>query len=139
MTTNTVTIDVPNRLYRQLTRVAEQTQQDIAKVLLTLAETMFTVEAVNRNLPSHIADELMAMQWFSDIALWKASQPTLSEKQQLELSELTHQQANRPLTQTEQTRLTELLAEYDWSVLRRAQALALLSLRGHNIPDLNSP
>jgi hypothetical protein len=31
-----------------------------------------------------------------------------------------------------------LLVEYDRSVLRRAQAFALLSLRGHSLPDFNA-
>lgn len=139
MTTNSLTINIPNRLYHRLTRVAEQTQRDVADVLLTSVEAMFMVEAENLELPLHIADDLTAMQWFSDAALWEATQPTLSESQQTELQELTRQQATGSLTQTEQIRLNELLAEYDWSVLRRAQALALLSLRGHDIPDLNSP
>jgi hypothetical protein len=88
-------------------------------------------------LPSDLADELAVMRLFSDEALWKATEPTLSPEQQAHLSELTRQQNKRTLTEAEQDKLEALLAEYDRSVLRQAQALALLSLRGHPLPDLN--
>ena len=139
MTTNTVMVAVPQRLYQRLETIAHQTRREVSEILLTSAKAMLTVEAVNDNLPPHIADKLTAMQWFSDAALWKATHPTLSEQQQTELSELTHRQSSHPLTSVEQTRLTDLLAEYDWSVLQRAHAFALLSLRGHQIPDVNMP
>lgn len=138
MTTNSVTITVPNRLYQRLARVAEETERDVSDVLLASAEAMLTVEAANEALPANIVDELTAMQWFSDTALWEATHPTLSEQQQATLSKLSRQQAERPLNEVEQTQMTQLLAEYDRSVLRRAQALALLSLRGHHLADLNA-
>ena len=88
-------------------------------------------------LPSEIADELAAMRLFSDKALWQASEALLSLVQQGRLSELTQKQGTSDLTTAEQDELSQLLTAYDRSVVRRAQAFALLSMRSHTIPDLN--
>ena len=137
MGANTVTITIPERLYRRLQVVADTTNRAIGDILIESAEAMLPVAEADATLPTEVADELAAMRLFSDEVLWKAAELTLSLEQQARLSELIRRQGERALTSTEENELKILMAEYDRSILRRAQALALLSVRGHAIPDLN--
>lgn len=139
MSDNTVTLTIPDRLYRRLRLIAETTHRPIADILLESAAAMLPLAEADTDLPTPIADELTAMRVLSDAALWQATEPTLTAEQQTRLSDLSRQRVERSLSPAEETELHQLLAEYDRSVLRRAQALALLSLRGHTIPDLNVP
>ncbi|MFN8458651.1 MAG: hypothetical protein U0401_29025 [Anaerolineae bacterium] len=137
MSVNTVTVTIPERLYRRLASVAASTNRAVSEVLIASAEAALTIESADTSLPPEMADELTAMRLFSDEALWSAMEPILSAPQQARLTQLTREQSVRSLTGAEQDELNSLLAEYDYSVLRRAQAMALLSLRGHKLPDLN--
>lgn len=138
MGANIVTVKIPERLYRRLRTIAQGTNRAIAEVLIASAEAMLPLDSAETDLPPEVADELAAMRLFSDQALWNATQPSLSSKQQARLSKLSQQQLEGSLSSSEQEELNRLLAEYDRSVLRRAQAFALLSLRGHKLPDLNA-
>lgn len=137
MSVNTITLTIPDRLYNRLNTLAKNTNQAISEVLLATVESTLMVNSQNTHLPPDVADKLTAMNFFSDQALWEATEPTLSTKQQTQFKHLTQKQATQPLNNAEQHKLNTLLAEYDWSILQRAQAFALLSLRGHTIPDLN--
>jgi hypothetical protein len=140
MTHNTsVTVSIPDRLYRRLESIARATHREVADVLIASVEATLPINSADADLPAEVADELAAMRLFSDEALWVATKPTLSASQQAQLNKLTEAQGTRDLTASEQDELEKLLAEYDRSILRRAQALALLSLRGHDLPDLNDP
>jgi hypothetical protein len=137
MSANTITVTIPDRLYRRLQVVASHTNRPISDILIDSATTLLPVAEADVTLPTELADELAAMRLFSDEALWKATEPTLSPKQQLRLTELTRQQGARTLSPVAQQELNNLLAKYDRSVLLRAQALSLLAIRGHAVPDLN--
>ncbi len=139
MSLNKVTVTLSDRLYRRLQAMATENNQNIADILVAGAEAMFLLEEDEAQLPADVADELAAMRYYSDEALWQATQPHLSPTQQTRLEELTHRQGVESLTEAEQKELDMLLADYDRSVLYRAQAFALLTLRGHTIPDLNDP
>jgi len=91
------------------------------------------------NLPPDLADELAVMHLFSDDALWAAVQPSLSPAEQHRLRQLNHLAGERPLTQAEASEQAVLLRAYHRSVLRRAQALAILGQRGHPVPREDLP
>jgi predicted DNA-binding protein len=137
MTDHTVTVTLPDHLYQRLHLLAQRTNREIPEVLLASLEATLAGAKADTALPSEVADELAAMWQFSDQDLWAVIEMTLSPEQETRLNALTTTQGERALTSAEQAELTTLLAEYDRAVLRRAQALALLSLRGHSIPDLN--
>ncbi len=67
------------------------------------------------------------------VTLWAAAQPTLSPAQRLRLEQLNHIAGERELTRAESAEQAALLEAYDYSVLHRAQALAILAQRGHRI------
>ena len=139
MSVNRITVTLPDHLYRRLQSLANKTNQEIETMLIASAEAMLGIDDQDSSLPPEVADQLAAMRLFSDERLWQAAKSRLSADQQAQLDLLTQKQAESPLTDSEQNTLNQLLAEYDRSVLFRAQALALLALRGHQIPDLNMP
>ena len=64
-----------------------------------------------------------------------AKEPTLSPYELRRMEQLSDLADGRDLTAREEAERRDLLSAYDRSVLRRAQTLALLKQRGH---DLNS-
>ncbi len=69
------------------------------------------------------------------MALRAASRPTFTVEQQRKLQALNDLEDERPLTEDEQAERAGLLAEYERSMLRRAQAFAVLAQRGYSVPD----
>jgi predicted transcriptional regulator len=126
----TVSIELPEPIFRRLQHIAEVTHRSVEDVLATIVNAALpqTVGA-----PAEVADELAAMTLFSDAALWTAAKTTFGAEDQHRLDELTQDGAARPLTEVQAAELTELIDAYDRAVLRRAKALALLAQRGYNI------
>jgi hypothetical protein len=91
------------------------------------------------DLPSAIADELAAMHLFSDEALWMAATPSFSRSEEQRLAQLNATAGERDLTPVENAEQQTLIAAYRRSVLRRAQALAILAQRGHRLPITVAP
>ena len=132
MTASTIPIQVPEPLYRRLERAAALTHRSVAEVL---ASTIAVALPPMSDLPEALADELAGMIWLSDEALRAATQPTFTREQRKRLNELNNLEDERQLTEAEQSERAALLAEYERSVLRRAQAFAVLAQRGHSTPD----
>lgn len=135
MDTMTLTFSVPERLYHRLQTVAYKTKRTLSEVLIASAET--ALAHTETSLPPQIANELASMPADNTQQLWAATHPTLSQAELNRFETLSAQQKKRTLSTNEQEELNALLAEYERSVLRRAQALVLLQLRGEVIPDLN--
>jgi hypothetical protein len=131
MTTQTVAVQVPERIYRKLKRAADVTYRPVEEILAT---TLNAALPEPPGLPPELADELASMHLFSDDALWAAAAPSFPLTEQRRLSQLNHIAGQRPLRKAEKAEQTQLLAAYHRSVLRRAQALAILTQRGHAIP-----
>lgn len=125
-----VAIYVPELAYRKLQRAAELTYRSIDEILLGAIET--TLPSLP-NAPVELAEELAALHLFSDEALWAATAPSMSAAEQMRLAQLNQSAAERPLTAAETAEQANLLAAYHRSVLRRAQALAILAQRGHPV------
>lgn len=134
MLEQTITVTLPELLVHRLQRAAALTYRTVDDVLASVVDT--TLQAPP-DLPPDLANEIAAMTLFTDDALWSASESSLSPAQQRRLRQLTQRSKERRLTQAESTELDYLLEQYDIAVLRRAHALALLSQRGHQLPDQN--
>jgi hypothetical protein len=131
-----VKIGVPVPLYDRLKRAAELTHRSVEDVL---ASTVNAALPPDPALPADLADNLAALALFSDDALWAAAESSLSPAQQRRLEQLSTVADSRSLTPAESSELSQLLEQYDRSVLRRAKALAVLAQRGYQIPDLADP
>ncbi len=126
-----VTTQISEPLYRRLEGAARIAKRPVEEILsLTLAIALPPHPALSEAL----AGELAAMIWMSDRSLWAATKSTFSTDEQERLATLNDLNDERTLTGQEEAECTDLLAAYDRTVLRRAQAFAILSRRGHPIP-----
>lgn len=133
MADQTLTITLPEAAVRRLRRAAELTYRSVDEVVAT---TINAALPALPNLPTDLADELAAMHLLSDAALWAAAQPSLAPTEQYRLQQLNDVAGERALTQAEADEQAALLLAYHRSILRRAQAFAILAQRGHTIqPD----
>lgn len=139
MSTATKPVRLPEPIFRKLQRAADLTYRSVEEIAATSLEAVLLSPA---DLPTEIADELGALHLFSDEALWAAAEPSLSPCEERRLNQLNRAAGEQELTPAELAEQQTLIAAYHRSVLRRAQALAILSQRGHRIPlaaDLKAP
>jgi len=130
MLEQTITVKLPPLVIDKLKRAAELTYRSVDEVL---ASTIAVTLIAPPGLPDDLAGELAAMRLLSDQALQAAAHPSLSPAEQYRLRQLNHAAGERALTQAEAAEQTALLTAYHRSVLRRAQALAILAERGYPI------
>lgn len=130
MSTATVSIQLPDTLFRKLKRAADLTHRPVEEIVATSLEATLPTTS---GLPAEVADELAAMQVFSDVALRAAVEPSLSRAEQRRLAQLNAAAGERVLTTAEQSEQHALISAYNRSVLRRAKAMAILAQRGHDV------
>jgi hypothetical protein len=132
MTTEAVTIQLPEPIFRKLQQAANLTHRSVEDLLVA---TVNAALPELPDLPDDLANELAAMQLLSDDALWAATEPSMSATEQRRLSQLNHTAGERSLTKAEVDEQAQLLTAYYRSILRRAKAFAILAQRGHPIPS----
>jgi hypothetical protein len=132
MLQQTLTVNLPESTVRKLKRAAELTYRSVDDVLNA---TINVALSAPPDVPDDLADELAAMNTFSDEALLAATSSSASLAQQRRLSQLSHAGGSRSLTPAEVTEMAQLLEAHDQAVLRRAKALSILALRGYRVPD----
>ena len=125
-----VSIEVPEPVYRRLQHIAETTHRSVEDVLVSTVNVALPAAP---DLPDDVSNELAAMSMFSDDALWAAVESALSAAERTRLGQLNDMADDRPLTAAERHELDGLLSRYDYAVLRRARALALLTHRGYDV------
>lgn len=130
--TKTVSIEMPDDVFQKLQRAASLTQRTVDDVIVTMVNTTFAAPA---DLPPQIANELAIMRQMKDEALWQALSPSITAQEQQRLQELNAVSEQRSLSPDELEEQQVLLEAHHYSVLRRAQAIAILTLRGHTISD----
>jgi hypothetical protein len=133
---STVSVQVPEPIYRRLQRISQATYRPIEDVLAT---TVSVALPASLDLAPELADDLAAMSMFSDEALWAATESSLSPSQRRRLNQLSHAGGLRSLSAAESAELTHLVDLYDRAVLRRARALAILAHRGFAVANQESP
>lgn len=132
MTTQEVTLELPEPIYDQLRRAAEKTQRPINDLLL---------EAVIAAAPSldapagPLRSALAQLAYLNDAALWQAARSTMLPAQRERLEALHDKQQREGLSAEEQQEERTLLELYRETVLVRAQAAVLLKQRGYDISD----
>ncbi|MBI3362829.1 MAG: hypothetical protein HY023_17140 [Chloroflexi bacterium] len=131
MTVATVPIQLPEPLFQRLKRAADLTHRSVEEIAATSIEAALPPAT---DLPPDIANELAAMQLFSDEALWAATEPSLAPTDERRLKQLNAAAGERDLTPAEDAEQQRLIDVYRRSVLRRAKAFAILAQRGHRVP-----
>jgi hypothetical protein len=132
MTTQEITLELPEPVYDQLRRAAEQTQRPINDLLLeaviTAASSLDVPTGPLRSALAHLA-------YLNDAALWQAARATLSPAQRERLEALHDQQQRTGLNAEERQEEQALLELYRETALVRAHAAVLLKQRGYDVGD----
>ncbi len=131
MTTQTVTLELSEALYRAARRVAEAARQPLEVVLqASIAQALPPLDDV----PPEEAAELAAMALLDDAALWQEARMTLGADEQAKLQDLLDRQGAGELSSAEEPHLQSLLAAYGRLMVRKAHAWLLLARRGYQVP-----
>ncbi len=133
MTSQVVTLDLPEPIYQRLRERAAQMQRSIEA---EAREAL--VSAVSDALPDDLEAAIAPMTLLSDAELWQAGRTRLSEAASSQLEELHFKQQSEGLSATEAATEAALLNQYKRVMLIRAQAAALLTQRGHDVSVLLS-
>lgn len=131
MAVATIPVPLPEPLYRRLENAAAVAHRTIDDLL---AQTLTVALPPAPDLPETLANELAEMIWLTDDALWSATVPSFMPDQQNRLVILNGVEDERALTPAEKAEQAKLLSAYERSLLRRAQAFAILARRGYRIP-----
>jgi hypothetical protein len=127
----TLTVRLPASVVAKLRRAAALTYRSVDDIV---AATVDAALVEPPSTPADVAAEFAAMHLLSDQALFAAAQPSLSPAKLSRLRQLNYAAGERALTEAEAAEQAALLEDYQFSVLHRAQALAILAQRGHEIP-----
>jgi hypothetical protein len=132
MTLQTVTVKLPQVLYRRLERAAQATNQPLDAVLL---------QSIRGNIPPSLDDapaemrgELSQLLKLNDDDLWAVASSAIDARRWRRHQRLLHKCTSGALTESEQRELERLRVETDRHVIRKSFALALLKWRGHSLP-----
>jgi predicted transcriptional regulator len=131
MAMQTVTIELPEAIYRAATRIAQATRRPLAAVLQEgIQHSLPPLD----DLPAEEAEALAQLSILPDAELWRIGASLLSNQEQNELNELLEQQREGELLPPAQERLQWLLDEYGRLLVKKAHAWLLLARRGYHVP-----
>ncbi len=131
MSSQTVTLKLPETIYRTARQMARITRRPLEEVL---EESIERALPPLDDVPPDEADELAALSALDDGALWDEARKELPPEQQAELETLLERQEEGALTQQEQERLQTLLDAYGRLTVRRSHVWLLLARRGYQVP-----
>ena len=131
MTVQTITLRLPEPLYRTARQIAQVTKRPIEAVLQdSLSAVLPPLDDVEPNE----AAELARLALLDDAALWGEARTLMTRAEQTELQDLLDRQGSKSLTTVEQARLRELMHVYGQLMVRKAHAYLLLARRGYRVP-----
>ena len=128
MSTQQITIEVPETVMRQLMRIAIET--------LVAQSVLNNLPPSTENAPPELQGELLLMQTLSTDELLAIAQAQAEPAQSHRHAELLHRNEEGRLSSAEQQELTHLRQTADQLMLRKAYAWALLRWRGQKLPKL---
>ena len=132
MLAETVTLKIPEMLYRRLQSTAQSTQRSLDDVILHALQV--GSPPVWDDVPAEFQADLAAMDRLDDAALWQIARSRKTEAEMTRYDELLAQNQEGQLTPAEKQELQQLRQEADRFMLRKAHAAALLRWRGHTVP-----
>jgi len=132
MITETVTLHLPEPLYRRIQRTAQIMRQPIEDFLL---DAVTTALPLLDDLPPELVNDMTTLMTLNDAALWRSARQTMSQSHQERMEFLMHTREQGALSHKEQRELDKLLHEYERIVTIRAQAAVLLQQRGYDVSE----
>jgi predicted transcriptional regulator len=134
MSVETVTLRLPEAMYRRLAETARVTQRSLEEVIV------HALQAGSPpgwdDVPAEFQRDLAALDRLDDGALWRVAQGRKTEAELARYDELLEKNRLGSLTDAEQLELKELRTEVERFMLRKAHAAALLRWRGHTVPSV---
>lgn len=131
MTIETVTLKLPESLYRTARQVAEVTHQPLDAVLqASIAHALPPLDDVSEEE----ATELASLALLDDGSLWQVARSVMSADEQTEMHNLLDAQEAGEINPAEYARLQELLEIYGRLTVRKAHTYLLLARRGYRVP-----
>ena len=130
MAENFVVVRLPTPFYNLLQGMAFAAERSVEEMLTT---SLMEVLPIHERVPKKIASKLEAMRFFTDNALFAALEPTMSDSEQVRFREINALAKEQSLTQTEIEEQSRLRDNYQFSMIRRAQAMAILTQRGYAV------
>lgn len=135
MTTQTITLSMPDLLYQHLKVRAQQAQHSVEdEVIEVLAASL----PLGDELPEDLEAAISPLSLLDDEALWRAARNTFPANSAQQLEALHQKRQREGLTADENQTVALLVQQYERAMLVRAQAVALLKERGHDISSLLS-
>lgn len=134
MTTQRVTIELPEPVFRQLARIAEATQQSVEA--LAAQSVVSNLPPSVDNASAEMQPELLKMQHLGIEELLAIANAKVEARQYERHVELLEKNQEGSLTPEERQELTDLRFAADRLMLRKAYAWSVLRWRGHRIPPL---
>lgn len=130
-----VTVELPEPLFRFLERLARQTDQSVDK--LVAQSLAGNLPPVVDHAPAEMQAELLAMQQWPVDRLLVAAHEQIAPDHQARHVALLEKLGEGGLTSAEQQELASLRLTADRQMVRKAYAWAVLRWRGHATPRLD--
>jgi hypothetical protein len=131
MANPTVTLQVPESLYRRLVNTANAVGRSLDDIILRALTVGSPPDW--HDVPEEFQTELAALDRLDNESLWKIAQSSKSPAQMERYTLLLEKNQEENLTEAEQLELASLRHEADLFMLRKAQATVLLRWRGEKL------
>ncbi len=129
MTLETVTLQLPQTIYRRVKSQAIQKHRSVEDELVSVVTDALPVSDT-------FGDDLEQLTFLTDEELWQAAKMTFSQVEATRMQELVWQRQAGKLTGAEQDEIEILLSRYRRMMLVRAKSAVLLKGRGFDISIL---
>lgn len=133
MSIHPILVKLPNQLYRRVEKRAKQTKRSVeSELLAVVAQAMATED----ELPEELSNLLEELSLLDDKALWRVARKGMKASETTQMEKLHFQRQQKGLSESDSQALARLVQQYEKHMLLRAQAIALLKQRGHDISKL---
>ncbi len=129
----TITLELPDRVFQPLQRTAKATKKPIEDILLNALQS--SLPSLD-GLPEKFVENLILLETLDDAKLRQVLKETVKLKIQEQISALLEQKKAKSLTDFENKTLEDLQNQADLVMLRKARAAVLLRFRGSRLPTL---
>jgi HEAT repeat protein len=130
MNQQTISLNLPDKLYQQIRRYAEDSDRPVEAVLLESLNWFFDPTALLDGDLDQITESLHA---YPTAILWHIAEHRVIQTQLSRLRELGEKAEFEKLTEIEESERAMLLRLYDRYILVRSTALVVLKQRGEEI------
>lgn len=131
---HSMTIQLPDKVYQQVTQAAKLYQQPAE--LIILRSLKYTLPPLLDEIPAQYQADVFPLLAMDDGALQQEAQQTFPADRWQAYETLLNRKKSAVLTDEDEQQLTQLRHEADALMFRRSYAAVLLKRRGHALPTL---